>query len=256
MSTKRCSKCGLLKQSDEFHSDSRKKDGKRSNCRDCQNLQMRGIYSTPKYKASRRELFQRPEVKQAEKERRENRPLEVKQRELQRKREYRQQPEVKQRSKEYNKTRSQTPEYKERRRQFELSPQHKLYKKQYHASERGKAVLTKVKARRRARKLGCYTERLPRNYRRTLIVRQRDRCIYCSVRFKEATVHLDHIFPLFLGGPDMFKNLQLICQSCNSKKQSKHPVDFAVSKGLAELADRHRKLVQWMSDKGYIRPIP
>jgi 5-methylcytosine-specific restriction endonuclease McrA len=64
-----------------------------------------------------------------------------------------------------------------------------------------------------------------------LLTLQAFRCVYCkhSIKLK---FHVDHIMPLSKGGTNSAKNIQLLCQPCNQMKHAKHPVDFAISRGL------------------------
>lgn len=58
-----------------------------------------------------------------------------------------------------------------------------------------------------------------------LLVRQKGRCACCSERLKGA-YHLDHIFPLALGGSNTDDNVQLLTPRCNWQKGAKHPIEF------------------------------
>jgi hypothetical protein len=60
---------------------------------------------------------------------------------------------------------------------------------------------------------------------------QKWRCAYCR-KLIRCGYHVDHVVPLFLGGSDSRENLQLTCGSCNARKNSKHPIDFARKLGL------------------------
>lgn len=44
--------------------------------------------------------------------------------------------------------------------------------------------------------------------------------------------HLDHIFPLALGGANEDWNMQLLRAKCNNEKNARHPVDFMQMRGF------------------------
>jgi 5-methylcytosine-specific restriction endonuclease McrA len=60
---------------------------------------------------------------------------------------------------------------------------------------------------------------------------QRWRCIYCPASIKRA-YNADHIMPLALGGSNDKTNIQLLCPRCNKSKGAKHPIQFAMSRGM------------------------
>lgn len=60
---------------------------------------------------------------------------------------------------------------------------------------------------------------------------QKRRCAYCRVKLG-SFFHVDHIIPLYRGGTNDRKNLQILCQPCNQSKSHKDPIDFAREKGL------------------------
>lgn len=64
-----------------------------------------------------------------------------------------------------------------------------------------------------------------------LMQKQRHECAYCHANIRE-TYHADHIVPLIRGGSNWIHNIQLLCASCNLKKNARHPVEFAQSMGL------------------------
>lgn len=59
---------------------------------------------------------------------------------------------------------------------------------------------------------------------------QKWQCVCCKVCIKN-TYTVDHIIPLALGGNNGPKNLQLLCKHCNSSKNKKHPIDWALENG-------------------------
>jgi len=53
----------------------------------------------------------------------------------------------------------------------------------------------------------------------TLLKKQKGRCSYCGLFFREGDVlEVDHIIPKSLGGKDEYKNLQLLHRHCHDIK--------------------------------------
>jgi len=64
-----------------------------------------------------------------------------------------------------------------------------------------------------------------------LFALQKGKCACCCESLGQ-NYHLDHILPLALGGTNTDDNMQLLRQSCNSRKNARHPVDYMQSKGF------------------------
>jgi 5-methylcytosine-specific restriction endonuclease McrA len=56
--------------------------------------------------------------------------------------------------------------------------------------------------------------------------RQRGKCYWCKLSYGK-TPHVDHVWPLALGGSNGPENLVLSCQKCNCKKWAKTPMEWA-----------------------------
>jgi len=59
---------------------------------------------------------------------------------------------------------------------------------------------------------------------------QRGKCACCKQPLGD-NYHLDHIFPLALGGANEDSNMQLLRKVCNLQKHAKHPVEFMQQRG-------------------------
>lgn len=60
---------------------------------------------------------------------------------------------------------------------------------------------------------------------------QRGRCVCCGLPLGR-DYHLDHQFPLALGGKNTDDNMQLLRKLCNLRKSAKHPVEYMQENGF------------------------
>lgn len=65
----------------------------------------------------------------------------------------------------------------------------------------------------------------------SLFLRQGAKCATCKTSIRNG-YDVDHIMPIALGGSNWPDNLQLLCQSCNRRKNAKHPEEWAKLNGL------------------------
>ena len=83
---------------------------------------------------------------------------------------------------------------------------------------------------RRARKIAS-GGKLSQGLSAKLFKLQRGKCACCGLPLGD-NFHLDHIYPLVLGGSNIDSNIQLLRQRCNNQKSAKDPVDFMQSRGF------------------------
>lgn len=80
------------------------------------------------------------------------------------------------------------------------------------------------------RRASCKTVRLPRGTVKKIGEAQKWRCAICRVSVRKS-FHLDHVMPLARGGEHAPRNLQILCQTCNVRKNAKDPIDYMQSIG-------------------------
>ena len=93
--------------------------------------------------------------------------------------------------------------------------------------ERNKHRVREWASARKNRKTG----RLPRGTVSNLLILQKNKCVVCRKNI-EKNYHVDHITPLKLGGKHEPNNIQLLCPSCNVKKNAKDPIKFMQERGF------------------------
>ena len=59
---------------------------------------------------------------------------------------------------------------------------------------------------------------IPQNVKDQVWNRDGGKCVECGSKER---LEFDHIIPHSKGGADTYRNLQLLCQSCNGKKSNK-----------------------------------
>ena len=112
--------------------------------------------------------------------------------------------------------------YKKRNAE-KVAASHKQWQERHH--DRVRVYRANAKANRRERESGALSPDLAEK----LLELQRHRCAVCAERL--SSYELDHIIPLYLGGPHCDSNIQLLCPPCNRLKSYKPPEVFMREQG-------------------------
>jgi 5-methylcytosine-specific restriction endonuclease McrA len=84
---------------------------------------------------------------------------------------------------------------------------------------------------RRARKLEAGGQFTAADIR-TLMEKQKGKCLVCLKPFGKNKPHVDHYISLARGGTNDPSNLRLLCRKCNMAKHAKDPIEFGRLHGL------------------------
>lgn len=194
-STKRCAKCGEIKPHTEFYRHKRTKDGLDTRCKAC-NLSLNAEWRA----ANKENVRARRAIEYAAN------------------REAAKANAAAWRAANLDRARATSREYHAKNK-GKVRQQQIEWRKANHAKRLAQD------AARRARKRGTegtYTaEQIEHLY-----AMQRGRCALCGGKLGRA-FHRDHIMPLALDGTNDISNIQLLCPSCNCRKNAKHPIDYA-----------------------------
>lgn len=75
-----------------------------------------------------------------------------------------------------------------------------------------------------------------------VLVRDNYSCVYCGLKIKGKTWHLDHVKPLSKNGKNEFSNLATSCKTCNLMKNSMMKDDFIARCGTIYKKYKSEKL--------------
>lgn len=148
--------------------------------------------------------------------------------------------------KEYTKKRWADPMARAAQTAF-IAANRELYRSYYWVENLTEERLEKMRAKNRA----SPTKNIRAANRRALILgaegshcrndidlifdEQGGKCSSCLAELQKG-YHADHVMPLSLGGTNWPSNLQLLCGHCNSRKHTKHPLDWFEQINKAYLA--------------------
>lgn len=241
---KKCSRCNTTKPIANFGKDKHSKTGRNAKCKACVNI-VSVISRSKKDPEERKRKYREYDAKRAE-ARKVYREGKRQERRL------------------YNaKWQKENPEkYRERQRRWTSKNRDKI-NENFRAYRRKRLGYFKIKnqkwaennpekhrqgrivrmQRRRSRVANAEGSFTPQDIRQMLI-EQSEKCFTCGTDISRSFT-VDHITPLALGGNNYLSNIQILCQSCNSSKGAKTPLQWFKdtgkrSKGL-EIDHEHQE---------------
>lgn len=237
-----CTVCSEKKPLTEYHKRKEVKDGHRSACKTC-----RARQAQKRYELNREHILE--ETNRYYRENKEKRQRYYRENEgrisAQRKRHYSEnKEEISKRQKQYNyknkeRISERDKQYRHKNRE-RLSEQSKQYyrknkeeicrfQKEYRQSKSGRIASAAGRHRRCSREAASEVSLTVKQFHR-ILKNQRCRCNICGKKFtKSRPPAMDHIIPLSKGGGLTSGNVQVLCKSCNCKKQSKILKRFIIS---------------------------
>lgn len=211
---KTCTKCGETKPYSEYHVHKKTKDGYKSSCKVCRNLESAAYRSANPEKATQSWKSWRDKNPELTKERNKA---------------WREANLEKAKARSAAWYLANAEKTKARAAEWYLSNIEKAKANAAAYLAKNPEKFKAASQNRRARKISA-GGKLSSDLSSRLFVLQRGKCACCGLSLGDR-YHMDHIVPLLLGGSNTDDNIQLLRARCNLQKSTKHPVDFMQERG-------------------------
>lgn len=237
-----CTVCSEKKPLAEFHKRKEVKDGHRSACKICQARQAQKRYElnrehiieqTNQYYRENKEQRQHylHENKGQISERRKQHYRENKEELCECQKQYRRKNKERTSERDKQYYRENREQKCEQKKQYYRENKKEIckYQKEYRQSEKGRIASAAVRHRRRSCEAASEVSLTAKQFQR-ILKNQRYMCNMCGKKFtKSRPPTMDHIIPVSKGGGLTSSNVQVLCKSCNCKKQAKILKGFIIS---------------------------
>lgn len=117
----------------------------------------------------------------------------------------------------------------EKSRSYYAKNKQKILEKYKEYALRNPEIVRQAKRNRKARSKNAQGHHTKEDIQR-ILQDQKCKCANCLCDVSGG-YHVDHIMPLKLGGTNWPDNLQILCPTCNLRKNAKHPIDWAQENG-------------------------
>lgn len=200
---KRCSKCGEIKVTADFHKNKSRKDGLSGWCKGClKKCKQKWRAANPEKSKKRNRKYRQANLEKIKKYKQDYYAANFEK--------------IKEKNREY--------------RQVNIE-KIKKYKQEWGATNSEK--ISAAQHRRRSYKRGNGGAYIVKDIE-VIFNQQGGRCNACGkklIRYNKKQYHIDHIIPLARGGSNNPENIQLLCPSCNLSKSNKDPIQWARENG-------------------------
>lgn len=210
---KTCSKCGLPKRLDEFHAETRRRDGRRAECKECANARKRQDKENNR-KRMRKYRAANPEI---------NKRI---------CRAYYQRNSEKLVAKNLTSRKANPEKTRKQRHESYIRNRPKILIKGRKRYERIKFVEREKRDHARARKHNVAVIEFVD--RAAIITRDNSTCYLCGQKLEPDEITFDHVIPFELGGNHTAENLKVACRPCNSAKCNKSLEEYLEHRNAKE----------------------
>lgn len=213
---KACSKCGVVHPVGAFSKDSRKKDGLRATCKQCDAMQRIS------YRSENAAKLKEDYAKWARKN-----PERLKANKIA----WRKSNEDKCNEQRSTWKKEHPDKYSESQFAYRIANRDKV-KKDLALWKAANQEACRIHLHNRRARKASNGGRLSKGITEKLFKLQRGKCACGCGEQLGNSYHIDHIMPLALGGTNTDDNIQLLRAICNMQKSAKHPVDFMQQRGF------------------------